>query len=792
VLEHESGGAMDVISGQSVLDPLTERELEILRLIADGLSNREIAQELVITLETVKWYNKQIYSKLGVSSRTQAAAQGRKLGLFDAQPVPLAPAPTPTAAIHNLPAPVTSFVGREREIAEVKELLQNGRLLTLTGSGGTGKTRLALKVASQVAGDFKDGIYFVALASINDPSLVAGAIAGSLGVTEVAGEPLTEALKSFLSGRQLLLVLDNFEHLLEVAPLMSDLLATAPQLKALATSREVLRLYGEQEYPVLPLALPDLQSSEPSLTQSQSEAVVLFAERAQATRPDFQLTEDNAQTVAEICVRLDGLPLAIELAAARVKLFTPQALLERLEDRLGALTGGSRDLPERQRTLRGAIDWSYDLLAEGERALFARLAVFSGGCTLEAAEEVCGENMPIDAVDGIASLSDKSLLLQKEGRDGDLRFLMLETVREYAWEKLSLSGEEESLRRRHASYYAVLAERAEAELHQRNQRVWISRLETEHDNLHAALVWALEKGASPELGLRLMGALGEFMYEQGHYQEGRRWAARALEVSAKVPPVVRAKVFRAAGLIAFAHHDQAQSKLLYGKALSIYRELGDQRNIAWALVFSGGQAIGVPGKDAYEEGVALTEEGLAMMRALDDRAGISQALNILGELARLRGDYALAKTVYDECLVICREIGDTRRENMMLHNLGFIAQHQGDHDRAEALFAEGLTLAQKIEFRFLAASCLAGLAGAVGAKGQPERATRLFGASEAIFDAMGAVPQPGDRPEYERNIAAVRDHLDEAAYEAARAEGRAMSMQQAVRYALAETGQAQG
>jgi len=420
-------------------DALSTRELEILRLIEAGYTNREIAQKLVLSLETVKWYNKQIYSKLGVHNRTQAVATAKAAGLLGEQTETLElPTVIPR---HNLPAQVTSFIGRQREIAEIKRLLATHRLLTLSGPPGTGKTRLALQVASQVLHQFEDGVYFVDLAPISVPEFVPSTIANAFELGETGVGSLVENLKYYLKDKQLLLVLDNFEQVIETTPLVSDLLSTAPGLKILVTSRHVLEVYGEQEYHVPPLVVPDLDNVDDSRTLLDCEAVELFCQRAQAVKPDFNLKKNNASAVAEICVRLDGLPLAIELAAARSKLLSPEMIRSRLESRLEVLTGGARDLPSRLQTLRGTIDWSYDLLDKGEKVLFARLSVFQGGRTIEAAEAICATGLSIPVIDGLESLLNKSLLYREEGLGGQPRFLMLETIHEYAREKLAESGE---------------------------------------------------------------------------------------------------------------------------------------------------------------------------------------------------------------------------------------------------------------------------------------------------------------------------------------------------------------
>jgi predicted ATPase/DNA-binding CsgD family transcriptional regulator len=447
---------MDDTENRNFLDPLTERESEILRSIEDGFTNREIAQRLMLSLETIKWYNRQIYSKLGVHNRTQAVASARAAGLLGSPTETLdSPAFTPR---HNLPAQVTSFIGRQREIAEIQQLLSTSRLLTLSGPPGTGKTRLALQVASQVLHQFEDGVHFVELAPISDPQFVPITIAQVFDLGESGSQSLVENLKNHLGSKQLLLVLDNYEQIIETAPLVSALLSAAPGLKVLVTSRQVLQVYGEQEYLVPPLAVPDLGSANGPGALSQYEAVELFRQRAQAVKPDFTLTEGNASTIAEICVRLDGLPLAIELAAARSKLLSAEMIRGRLESRLEMLTSGARDLPSRLQTLRGTIDWSYDLLDEGEKVLLARLSVFQGGRTIESAEEICAPGLSIPVIDGLESLLNKSLLYQEEGQGGEPRFLMLETIHEYAREKLAESGEEGKLQRRHAAYFERLAE----------------------------------------------------------------------------------------------------------------------------------------------------------------------------------------------------------------------------------------------------------------------------------------------------------------------------------------------
>src|SRR5829696_7639284 len=450
-------------------------------------------------------------------------------------PTSFPPLKTLDARMNNLPAQPTPLVGRERELGEVRDLLraEGVRLLTLTGPGGIGKTRLGLQVGAELLDEFEDGVFFVALATITEPALVPSAIAEALGVVEAADQPLEESLKGYLRPKELLLLMDNFEQVLGGAPLVGELLSACPELKVLATSRSVLRVYGEQEYPVPSLELPRPGGGGlPALEAlSQYESVRLFIERAKAAKPDFEVTNESVPAVAEICVRLDGLPLAIELAAARIKLLTPSAMLHRLGSRLKLLRGGSRDLPERQRTLRGTIEWSFALLEAGEQLLFARLAVFSGGRTLEAIEAVCEAegDLPMEALEGVSSLLDKSLLRQEEGPEGEPRFVMLETIHEFARERLQASGEGEEVRRVHAEYFLGLAEGAEPELRGAQQLACLERLEAEHDNMRAALTWSLEN--EPETALRLAGALARFWEMRSDISEGSRWLEAALRQS---------------------------------------------------------------------------------------------------------------------------------------------------------------------------------------------------------------------------------------------------------------------
>jgi predicted ATPase/DNA-binding CsgD family transcriptional regulator len=764
-------------------DQLTERECEILECLSKGLSDQQIAAYLVLSSNTVKWYNRQIYSKLGVSNRTEAATHANSLRMPSSgaqrRDSPSAQRPPP----NNLPIQTTTFIGRSRELADVTQLLRVSRLLTLTGTGGTGKTRLALRTAAEGGSEFTDGVYFVDLAPLSDHSLVAKAIAGALGVVENPTESLLTTLKRVLAHQTVLLLIDNFEHVIEAAPLVSELLAASPRLKTLITSRESLHLAGEQEYPVPPLTLP-MTDADSIQSLQESEAGTLFIQRAQMTLPRFEVRDDNAPAIAQICTRLDGLPLAIELAAGRCKLLTPQALLERLEatrdgSSLHALARGSRDAPPRQRTLRDTMAWSYNLLDEGEKTLFSRLAVFRGGRSLEAIEAVCGEGLSIDVFDGLASLVDKSLVQQKEAPEGEPRFVLLEMIHEYARERLEASGETETMRRRHAEYFVALAERAEPELRLARYDDWCQLFELEMDNIRTVLEWSLSAG-DVTLGARLAGALVLFWYGKGYHIEGIRWIQQLLDRLDEVPVMCHPQFLFSAGHMTFLY-DLDAAHHLFRSALDISRTLGDTLHTAWALTFVGLTRMREP-----ETAIAIAEEGLAMFRALNFQPGIAQALNIIGEIARLNGDDDRAERAYEECLAVSHETGETRRICYLRQNLALIAQHRGNHSRAIELVRQALELARARKDKHDIAEGLAILAGSVSALDDLQKPARILGASEAALERLGTFHQPADKPEYDRIVAEVRAQLDYTSFQKAWAEGRVMTLEQAVAEVLEE------
>ncbi len=631
------------------------------------------------------------------------------------------PAEVGYALKNNLPAQLTSLIGREREVMAVRALMRQPelRLLTLTGTGGIGKTRLGLQVANELLDEFVDGVYFVPLAPIADPSLVIPTIAQALGINEDGGRPLQSFLQAYLREKHLLLLLDNFEQVTAAAPELAALLSSCPDLKVMVTSRAVLHLHGEHEFPVPPLALPDLQhftQLPESEVLSKYPAIHLFLQRASAIKPGFALTEANAHVVAEICARLDGLPLAIELAAARIKLLSPRALLQRLSHRFEVLTSRTQNAPERQQTLRNALAWSYDLLNVQEQRIFRRLSIFAGGCTLEAIEYLCsalGDDCDEGVVlDGVASLIDKSLMQSTEvNGEEETRFVMLETVREYGLEALAASGEMEVIQQAHAAYHLRLAEEAEQGLGGPQQATWLKRLEREHDNLRAAQGWLLEPGEGgqrKEMALRLGGALRRFWVIHGHISEGRHFLERALAGSEGVAASVRARALIAAANLAVIQNDYDRAELLAAESLAHFREFGDQAGIALSLYLLGSAAWSRGYTGATR---SLIEESLALSRAVGDKERVAWSLFTLALLDSRQGEYARARALFEASLAMHREVGSKRGMASSLFQLAQVLfVSRGDLAMVSSLLEEGFALYRELgDKEGIAASlCLAG------------------------------------------------------------------------------------
>jgi predicted ATPase len=703
--------------------------------------------------------------------------------------------PPPTGPIYHLPAPLTALVGRERELDAGCRLLRRAdvRLVTLSGPPGTGKTRLSVAIAEQLHGDFADGVCFVPLAAVSEPAMVPAALAQALGVRESSAQPLMATIHTFLRDKYLLLVLDNFEPVVQAAPLVSDLLTNAACLKVLVSSREALRLYGEHWFPVGSLATPDMAALPPLESLRTYAAVQLFVQRAQAVRTEFALTSDNAEPVARICAALDGLPLAIEMAAVRVKWLEPQALLAQLSERLSLLGVTARERTQRQQTLWGAIDWSYDLLDDAERRAFCALGVFVGGCTPVAAHKLLSSKYGDARWDAVLeSLADKSLVSYEVSERGAARYMMLETIRQYARDKLAAAGELETMRLQHARYFQQYAEAVEPQLKGREQVAWYSRLDVEHDNLRAATDWAREHGDAA-LGLRIASALWEFWIARGYQRE---WLERLnallaqsewLELAAQTAEgrqraLARARGLNDAGFFEWhqGHIDAARARLQDARALS--RALDYQPGVGVSLRYLG-LVANSEGNEAQARD--FFEQSLAIWQALDDPYGMSWSFIMLADIALHRNDLPGAQTLYADGARRLRDMGNTTLLAYALRRIGQISMAQGDSARAFSLLKESMALNELVDDRRGVAACLASLAAVALAGGRALEAAQLFGAVAAQLQTLTASLLPADQSVYEQNAAAARQRLGEDAFARAWASGRNLSAEQVL--ALAQS-----
>jgi predicted ATPase/DNA-binding SARP family transcriptional activator len=655
----------------------------------------------------------------------------------------------------NVPIPVSTMVGRLRELDEVTSALRRDtRVITLTGPGGSGKTRLAIEAANALADDFTDGAFFVALDAIRDEALLMPAIAEALGVRETGERSLRESLSERLVGRRALVVLDNFEQIVEAAPIVAQVLESAPGLTLLVTSRAALRISGEREYPVDPLDVND--------------AVALFVDRAQNADPRFALTDANRPAIEEICARLDYLPLALELAAARTKLLPPEAMLALLDERLVLLGRGARDLPDRHQALRDTIAWSYDLLGTDEKELFARLGVFSGGFTLESAVGVCDSSL-----DGIATLIDESLL----ERDGE-RMRMLETIREYALEQLASDEESEYVRRRHAEHFLKVAESEPVS----DQASWLSRMDAERDNLREALAWSLEmKEAS--LALRLAASLWEFWWVRGYLAEGRGWLENALAVGRSGPPALRARAVHAAGSLATRQGDYEWAAALFEQSLSLSEELEDRSGTARSLLSLGTVAAE---QGDQERAIELSERAAELYQESDDRRGHALAVSNLGGIALERGEYAKASELSEQAYGLFETLEDSEGMALALVNQGFSALSEQDPERSIELLREALRRLAELEFKDVIGYCFEGLAAVLALTARAEEGARLLGAAEALRESLGVELAPAEQSTHRETVDAVRVRLGDERFSDAWRQGREMSLERAIAYALEE------
>ncbi|HEU5102119.1 MAG TPA: tetratricopeptide repeat protein, partial [Roseiflexaceae bacterium] len=931
VLEHAGDYRQAIQYGQRLLryDPLHEATYQHLMRLHALSGDRTGALRVYRICATV------LERELGVEP--SAATREVYERAVQAEVAPRPPAVSlepPAPRRHNLPAQLTSFIGRTHELAAVTRLLTTTRLLTLTGAGGCGKTRLALQVATQLLDAYPDGVWWVELATLADAALLPQAVAAMVEVREQPGQPLLETLSDSLHTKAMLLLLDNCEHLIEAcAQLATELLRSCPQLRILATSREGLGIAGETTWRVPGLALPDRMPAPHGEELAQAEAVRLFVERAAAALPTFRITERSAPAVAQICQRLDGLPLAIELAAARVKLLSVEQIAARLSDCFQLLTSGSRTALPRHQTLRATIDWSYMLLLESERALLRRLAVFAGGWTLGTAEAICTDQdedatmkhdlalalhaspraalrLPSDVLEVLAHLVDKSLVVVEQGV-GEARYHLLETVRQYADEKVLEVSEVAMLHGRHLDFFMTLAEQAESQMAGPDQTIWLDRLEAEHGNLRAALTWAINCG-EVETALRLGVALWRFWDRRSHASEGRAWLEQALAQSGGVPALWRARALHTAGNLARNQGEYPRAAALYEEALVLWRQLGDRRGLTHSLHGVGNTAFDM---GDYQRATPILEECLALFRELGDRHGVALELAALGELAWCQADYARSRRLSEEGLVLYRQLGERWGIGLTLSNLGLVAEDQGEYERAAALFEESMAHLRAIgDRRGIALTCnhqghielnqaryqravalcmealaifrelgeqwgaalaldnlgqaarsqgdasqaatlceeslalfrasgdrrgvanalnslgdvacdrgdlaharvlyreslalnqelgnqvgiavsLEGLGSVAAVQGQLVQAVRLLTAAQAVRAHIGAPVPPSRRAGYDRSCAAVRTQLDETAFAAAWAAGRALPLEQAIALALgdqAESANARG
>jgi predicted ATPase/DNA-binding CsgD family transcriptional regulator len=691
--------------------------------------------------------------------------------------------PSSTVLVARSRADPASFLGRTQELELFRRLLIGGpaRLLTLTGPAGVGKTRLALEAGQRFGDVFPDGVWYVDLTPLRDPAEVASAMAESLGVLDAGPTPLLKRLSACLHGRETLLILDNFEQVLPAAPLLATLLGAAPGLRLLVTSRELLHLRAEQTLPVPPLALPDPAHLPPLDQLSQVPSVALFLQRAQRINPGFRLTDENARAVAELCVHLDGLPLAIELAAARTQLLSPEMLLERLEQRLSLLHWEAQDLPVRQHTLRAAIAWSYDLLGHDEQVLFRRLGIFVGGFTLEAAEAVAADapNQAIDVLEGLASLVDKSLVQSDEDGEGGYRFRLLESVRDFALEQVTRCDEAEAVGRAHALYFLELAERAAPELVGPRQRAWFLRLEQEHGNLRAVLRWLWDRGENG-LALRLTGALGYFWEVRGYLREGQQAMEEALARVPDAQPRLRATLLNRLGSLLTWQGETARARVVLEEALALGRALEDTDIIARSLTHLGRrtQVVGLS-EEGMQEATALLEEALALRQQVGDRRGAANVHTQLAVIALGQRAYERAEHLAQAALATYREVGDEVGATAALVVLGMAAGEQGATARTVALLQQGLAASRLLQDRrlLLLESSLV-VWWLAGEQGDPEHLAVLLGAAEAMGEAIASVTGGGWEMRSAEAAAALRARLGRDRFAAARRAGRALSFAQ--------------
>lgn len=755
---------------------LTPRELQVAQLVRDGLTDREIAARLFIGRRTAEWHLKQIFNKLGFSSRAQVAAwvaQDQAAGATGDSSGPYR---------HNLPFQLTTFIGRRNDLAEIRRIIATKRLVTLAAVGGAGKTRLALELATQVLDDFPDGAWLVDLTPIKDGHLVARVFGSALAVHERPRQPIAQTLIDHLRGRRLLLVVDNCEHVVDdCAALIDNILRSCPGITVLATSREPLRVDGETVRRLAPLDVPDTAVQADLDELAGCEAITLYLDRARLATPGFEMNAENAAAITELCRRLDGIPLAIELAAARTGLMSPDQILNRMQDRFGLLTTGSRAGPERHRSLQLALDWSHDLLSHQERTVFRRMSVFAGTFSLEAAEEVCSDDeLDVSAITGLlGSLVDKSLVIAIDRGTAPTRFRVLDTLHQYGHDRLAENQEVERSNQRHCEFFVSLAEEASANLRGRDQRAWHERLSQDIGNLRLALEWSIRR--EPEANLRLNVALtAGFWQVHGLIQEGEDWFQRALGAY-PARNRLRAQLLEVGVTLSYWRDDIGGASSRWDECMDIYRELDDGNGIARALTRGATLAAW---RGDFEKAHSYYDDGLAGSRAAGDAGYRSLILTNMGRLAIREGDHLQARMYLEESLSQLEPIGDQQLITFTHGYLGLNAIDSGDLAAARSHLEQAITTARSLDFTFGIAVILMYFAALAAAQSHPVRALHLAGASESLAESAGGTPVRVTKPLVERWLEQSRRELGSKRSAAYRAEGRAMTREQAIEYAL--------
>ena len=755
------------------------RELEVLRLISNGLSNREIAQELYLSIETVKWYNKQMFIKLGVKSRTQAVVKATELNLLGGDDK--FPRKAIQCAKGNLPAQLSSFIGREKEVGDIKVLLKDNRFVILTGAGGSGKTRLALKVCEELQDEYKDGIWLVELANVREPDLVLQTIASTLNIFEGSDTALSEVLNRYLRQRQILLLIDNLEQLLECAPSISGLLAKAPNLSILGTSRERLQIYGEHEYPVHPLELPEMHEKEARGDLAKVESIELFVRRARAFLPNLTLDDEALKNLARICVRLDGLPLAIELCAPLVKVFPLGGIADRIENNLDTIPSGPRDLPARQKTLRDTIQWSYDLLNENEKLLCIRLSIFNGGGTLQAVESICGDGISGRLENILSSLVNKNLVLAQERQDGEIHFTMLETIRQYGLDKLIESGKADQLADRHARYFMKLTKQGSAELRGSDQIIWTSRFIAIYDNLRAALRWAITAGLI-ETAFRFSHDLFDYWLRHTEFEEARQWLEQIVELpDAPNSPDLYVQALNELSWIYWLKGKTKSARTLAEQALPLARSQTNNRHIVVALLNLG--IMMVLQNDEVSKGQVLLEEARDLSREINAEWELARSFMVLAVTHSQQARYRTANSLYSQAFNLYKKLGDIGFQCVVLRLIGDLEVNQNNLKKGMRSYRESLTIARIVKSKLQIAYNFWGLARAEKIQGNHLRTVPLYLACKNILEDIGAWSDRDDA-EMDEEFAKARADLGEVEFQTAMTGAQNMSTEEAIKLAI--------